>query len=79
VIQVVVFSVVTPCSVAVGHQRFGGSSCLHLQGEDGGTLHDVTTNKTTSWIYRHENFESLSKCDSGLSLWLSVFHCHNFI
>jgi hypothetical protein len=31
--QVEVFSVVTPGSVVVGFQRFGGSYCLHLQGE----------------------------------------------
>jgi hypothetical protein len=29
-----VFWVVTPCSVVVGYQRFGGPSCLHLQGND---------------------------------------------
>jgi hypothetical protein len=31
-IQVEVFRVVTPCSVVVGYQRFGGPYCLHLQG-----------------------------------------------
>jgi hypothetical protein len=30
VIQVEVFWVVTPCSVVVGYQRFGGPCCLHL-------------------------------------------------
>jgi hypothetical protein len=30
--QVEVFSVVTPCSVVVGYQRFRGPYCLHLQG-----------------------------------------------
>jgi len=30
-IQVVVFCVVTPCNWVVGHQRFGGLCCLHLQ------------------------------------------------
>jgi hypothetical protein len=34
-IQVDVFWVVTPCSVAVGYQRFRGPSCLHLQGGEG--------------------------------------------
>jgi hypothetical protein len=29
----VVFWVMTPCSDVVGHQRFGGPCCLHLQGE----------------------------------------------
>jgi hypothetical protein len=28
--QVEVFCVVTPCSVVVGHQRFGGPGCHHL-------------------------------------------------
>jgi hypothetical protein len=27
------FCVVTPCGVAVGHQRFGEPYCHHLQGE----------------------------------------------
>jgi hypothetical protein len=31
-IQVEEFWVVTPCSVAIGYQRFGGLCCLHLQG-----------------------------------------------
>jgi len=37
-IQVEVFWVVTPCSVAVGHQRFGGGGLcsLHLYREAGG-------------------------------------------
>jgi len=30
-IQVEVFWVVMPCSVVVGHRRFGGPCCLHLQ------------------------------------------------
>jgi len=32
-IQVKIFWVVTLCSIVVGHQWFGGPSCLHLQGE----------------------------------------------
>jgi hypothetical protein len=32
-IQVVVFWLMTQCSVVVGYQRFGGPCCLHLQGE----------------------------------------------
>jgi len=31
--QVQVFWVVTPCSVEIEYIRFGGSCCLHLQGE----------------------------------------------
>jgi len=31
--QIEVSRVVTPCSVVVGNQRFGGHYCLHLQGE----------------------------------------------
>jgi hypothetical protein len=27
---------VTPCSVVVGYRRFGGSCCLHIQGEGDG-------------------------------------------
>jgi hypothetical protein len=32
--QVEVFRVVTPCSVVVAYQRFGGSCSFHLQGEE---------------------------------------------
>jgi hypothetical protein len=32
-IQIVVFRLMTPCSDVVEYQRFGGSCCLHLQGE----------------------------------------------
>jgi hypothetical protein len=32
-IQVEVFWVVMPCSVAVGHQNMRGPCCLHLKGE----------------------------------------------
>jgi hypothetical protein len=34
IFQAEVFWVVTPCSVIVGYHRFGGSYCLHLQGEE---------------------------------------------
>jgi hypothetical protein len=33
-IQVVVFWIMTPCSVMVGYQHFGGPSCFHLLGYD---------------------------------------------
>jgi hypothetical protein len=36
-IQVWVLWIVMPCSVAVGYQCFGGSCCLHFQGEVHGT------------------------------------------
>lgn len=43
-IRVEVYWVVTPCSVAIGHQRFKVSYCLCLQGEDPTTkLHGVLT------------------------------------
>jgi hypothetical protein len=32
-ILVEILQAVTPCSVLVGYQRFGGPLCLHLQGE----------------------------------------------
>jgi len=32
-LQVEVFWLITPCSFAVGKQRFGGPCCPHLQGE----------------------------------------------
>jgi hypothetical protein len=44
--QVEVLSVVTPCSVVVGYQRFGGSCCLHLQGEVAGVRVRVTLQLT---------------------------------
>jgi hypothetical protein len=36
--EVEVFWFVTPCTVAVGYQRFGGPCCLHLYSEDGGSM-----------------------------------------
>jgi hypothetical protein len=53
-IQVMVFWVMTLCSVVVEYQYFGGSCCyLHLQAEDGNSkswyltamIHGVTTQK----------------------------------
>jgi len=32
-IQVLIFCVVTSCGDVVGHRRFGGRCCLHLQGD----------------------------------------------
>jgi hypothetical protein len=32
-VLVMVFWIVTPCSVVVGYQRFGRPCCFHLQGE----------------------------------------------
>jgi len=37
ILQVEVW-VVMPCSVGVGYRRFIGTCCLHLQGEDGGSM-----------------------------------------
>jgi hypothetical protein len=44
VFQTEVFWVVTPYSVVVGCQRFGGPCCPQLQGED--SIYGVTTQKT---------------------------------
>jgi len=57
-IEIDVLWVVTPCSVVVGYQRFGGPWCLRLQGDwrcwqrgtpkchyPTTTLHGVTTRK----------------------------------
>jgi hypothetical protein len=49
-IQVEVFWVVTPCSVVVGYQRFGGPFYLHLQGGTSVSYHQIT---------RHHNQEDL--------------------
>jgi hypothetical protein len=44
--------VVTPCSDVLGYQRFRCPCCLHIQGEDGGSmdlhLHGVTIQKTST-------------------------------
>jgi hypothetical protein len=37
-VQVKEICVVMPCSDVGGYQRFGGPCCLHLQGEDGGSM-----------------------------------------
>jgi len=39
--QVEVFWAVTPCSIVVGYQRFGGPCCLHLQGEVSGSWIEI--------------------------------------
>jgi len=36
-LQVEFFWIAIPCSVVVGYQCFGGTCCLHLQGEVNGT------------------------------------------
>jgi len=43
----VLFWVVTPFSVAIEYQRFGGSCCLHLHPE----CWCVTIQKTSTYIY----------------------------
>jgi hypothetical protein len=88
-ILVEVFWVVTPCSVVVGYQRFGGPFCLHLQGEveDGGstilqkrwypttTLHGVTNQKaSTSGINSILSFFLYFLKQDKKRLILSVFH-----
>jgi len=47
-IQVEIFSVVTPCRVLVGYQRFRGSRYLHFHPTT--TLHAVTCRTTSTWI-----------------------------
>jgi len=46
--HIVVFWVVTRCSVVVGYRRFGGPFCLHLRGE----VNAVTTQKTKTWLMK---------------------------
>jgi hypothetical protein len=41
--HVEVFCVMTPCSVVVGYQRFGGPCCHHLQGKVVGVGENGTT------------------------------------
>jgi len=71
-IQVEVFCVVTQCSVMAGYQRFGGSCCLHLQGEVG---HGITTQKTsTCFIYSvirffmQKQFKRIKCCNNYIGL-----------
>jgi hypothetical protein len=33
-VEVLVFWIVMLCSDMIGYQRFGGTHCLHIQGED---------------------------------------------
>jgi hypothetical protein len=44
-VHVEIFIVVTPCSIVVGYQRFRSLCCLHLQGEDGGSMDCNTTRR----------------------------------
>jgi hypothetical protein len=43
-IQVEFFCVVTPCSVAVGYESFGGTFCFHLQA----TLRGIETQEIST-------------------------------
>jgi len=54
----------TPCSVAVGYQRFGGSCCLHLQGEGLRNVRILSQHYTASqprrpWIFNTVQTSSL--------------------
>jgi hypothetical protein len=52
-IQVEFFWIMTPCSVAVGYQRFVTRCCLHLQGKcwcSSAVLHGFTAQKTSTWM-----------------------------
>jgi len=55
--QLVSFRDVTPCSDVVGYERFGGPSCLHFQGEDGG---NVTTEKAITRIIAVISFKYMN-------------------
>jgi len=60
-IQVVALWLVTPCSVAIRYDRFGGPCCLHLQGEV--TINAARSSETllsyrnTTW---HHNLEDVN-------------------
>jgi hypothetical protein len=75
--EVDVFWVVTPCSVAVGYQRFGEPCCLHLQGvapawraavlhtenrEEGGHLIRITLLRNILW--RQQPLERTILCET---------------
>jgi len=47
-IQVKVFWVVMPCSIAVGYQHFRGPCSVHLQGDF--TYHNIPTQNSSTWI-----------------------------
>jgi hypothetical protein len=51
-IQIKVFWIVTPCSDVVGYQRFGGSCCLHVQGEEKKRWYFLSQHYTASELRR---------------------------
>jgi hypothetical protein len=53
--------VVTTCSDVVGSQRFGRPLCLHLQGEDGGSM----------------TFTSLQRCENRESHMVGIYRTQN--
>jgi len=64
--QVEILRFITPCSVSVGYQRFGGPCCLHLRGEVTSEMlvsyHNIKRRRNPEELdlnlYRRENFVS---------------------
>jgi hypothetical protein len=62
-IQVSVFWVLTPCSVAVGYQHFGQPFCFHLQRENGGSKVSKALVSCRNTIRRHNSEDLELKLD----------------
>jgi len=77
-IHVTVIWVMTPCSVEVGYQRFGGSCCLHLQA---GILLQHWSHKPEGlarlYLHRPENLKSRNRCNK-FRLNMSAVHCQRY-
>jgi hypothetical protein len=56
-IEVEVFRIVTPCSVAVGYDHFGGPCCLHVQNEAARSWERLVSYRNTKWCRNPEDLD----------------------
>jgi len=79
-IQVMVFWVVTRCSVAVGYQGFGGSRCFHVQGEVNVTSPARCSKILVSYFKNYRKSECRRPWPGDLShCWFPSHSCEKYL